>query len=70
MVKRFAFLGIALLALASVAGCGPIHEAATAVEGVIKSPPETVVTAGKSILDFVLNLLGIFVHGALGGLFK
>lgn len=69
-MKRFAILGVVALALASVVGCAETQAGLGVVEDAVMHPPTVVVSAGKTILDFVLSLFGIFAQGALGGWLK
>lgn len=59
------YLSLALLALG---GCAAIKDGMSAVESVLKAPPDWLITAGRMCLDFALGLLNVFLHGVLSGL--
>lgn len=63
------FLGAALL-LVMATGCAELRDAAKggadAVVGAVSVPPETVASGVKLALDFILNVLGVFLRGAMG----
>ena len=59
---------LAILLMLPLAGCAAIKDGCSAVEAVLKSPPDWLITAGRMCLDFALGLLNVFLHGVLSGL--
>jgi len=69
-VKRIPLVVLAcLVILCSLTGCAAIQDAVKTVENSLRTPPATVVTAGKMILDFLLGLfqlgLAALLHGVI-----
>lgn len=55
-MKKLMFLAL-LCGISALVGCEALKSVKDGVEGYVKNPPETVVTAGKMVLDFLLGLL-------------